>query len=262
MGILRCELCPCAASVSSHPSVTLWLLRWSPCSDHEQRNSEDWSWCKGRPKAWREGRKLLKLLSRAVAKSLEDCSILSQVVAPNLLLPTSPWKMLAGFSVVALHLFDWELLPQDVAKPMKKPRIDCIDGCRFALVFPIVVAHFARFSTSNLTALKLLVLQSKDVHLNVQQASNRQGNSTAVVTFNLRLLTQENVLVGGFFVISGYVSAYTTTKLGALGVEASLLNMWHIGKSIRFWLFIQAYSVPISYMAPCRNPKVLKQTNQ
>lgn len=51
---------------------------------------------------------------------------------------------------------------------MKKPRIDCIDGCRFALVFPIVVAHFARFSTSNLTALKLLVLQSKDVHLNVQ----------------------------------------------------------------------------------------------
>ena len=50
-----------------------------------------------------------------------------------------------------------------------------------------MVAHFARFSTSNLTALKLL--------------------------------TQENVLVGGFFVISGYVSAYTTTKLGALGVE-------------------------------------------
>ena len=34
--------------------------------------------------------------------------------------------------------------------------IDCIDGCRFALVFPIVVAHFARFSTNNLTALKLL----------------------------------------------------------------------------------------------------------
>ena len=34
--------------------------------------------------------------------------------------------------------------------------LDCIDGCRFALVFPIVVAHFARFSTNNLTALKLL----------------------------------------------------------------------------------------------------------
>ncbi len=74
------------------------------------------------------------------------------------------------------------------------------------------------------------------VHLNVQQASDRQGNSTLYSrfsfafeqTFNPRLLTQENVLVGGFFVISGYVSAYTTTKLGALGVEASLLNMWYI----------------------------------
>eukprot|EP00435_Cladocopium_sp_Y103_P018088 s282_g4.t1 len=57
---------------------------------------------------------------------------------------------------------------KELVKPKaSKPRIDCIDGCRFALVFPIV----------------------------------------------------ENVLVGGFFVISGYVSAYTTTKLGALGVE-------------------------------------------
>eukprot|EP00443_Scrippsiella_acuminata_P019127 CAMPEP_0115257674 /NCGR_PEP_ID=MMETSP0270-20121206/46895_1 /TAXON_ID=71861 /ORGANISM="Scrippsiella trochoidea, Strain CCMP3099" /LENGTH=77 /DNA_ID=CAMNT_0002673389 /DNA_START=27 /DNA_END=257 /DNA_ORIENTATION=+ len=25
-----------------------------------------------------------------------------------------------------------------------KPRIDCVDGCRFALVMPIVIAHFAR----------------------------------------------------------------------------------------------------------------------
>lgn len=67
---------------------------------------------------------------------------------------------------------------------MKKPRIDCIDGCRFALVFPIVVAHFARFSTSNLTALKLLVLQSKDVHLNVQHASHSQGSSTLYSRFS------------------------------------------------------------------------------
>jgi hypothetical protein len=29
----------------------------------------------------------------------------------------------------------------------------------------------------------------------------------------LKLLTQENVLVGGFFGISGYVAAYTTTNL-------------------------------------------------
>ena len=38
---------------------------------------------------------------------------------------------------------------------------DCIDGCRFALVFPIVVAHFARFGTSNLNALKLLTQDEK-----------------------------------------------------------------------------------------------------
>lgn len=61
--------------------------------------------------------------------------------------------------------------PVAKVKGPSRPRIDCIDGCRFALVMPIVVAHFARFSTTNKTALKLL--------------------------------TQENVLVGGFFVISG-----------------------------------------------------------
>jgi len=91
------------------------------------------------------------------------------------------------------------------AKPAKKPRLDCIDGCRFALVFPIVVAHFARFGTSNLTALKLL--------------------------------TQENVLVGGFFVISGYVSAYTTTKLGALGVEEKKVA----NPELFFWQRVMAY---------------------
>lgn len=62
-----------------------------------------------------------------------------------------------------------------------KPRIECIDGSRFALVVPIIVGHFVKFATDNKTLLKLL--------------------------------TQENVLVGGFFIISGYVSAYTTTKI-------------------------------------------------
>lgn len=37
---------------------------------------------------------------------------------------------------------------------------------------------------------------------------------------------QENVLVGGFFVISGYVSAYTSTKLGERGVEEKAGLMW------------------------------------
>ncbi|CAE7399613.1 unnamed protein product [Symbiodinium pilosum] len=93
------------------------------------------------------------------------------------------------------------------AKPVKvsKPRIDCIDGCRFALVFPIVVAHFARFGTKNLTALKLL--------------------------------TQENVLVGGFFVISGYVSAYTSTKLGERKAEDKKLA----NPELFFWQRVMAY---------------------
>lgn len=68
------------------------------------------------------------------------------------------------------------------APAARKPRIDCIDGCRFALVLPIVIGHFVKFATDNEVLLKLL--------------------------------TQENVLVGGFFIISGYVSGYTCTNIG------------------------------------------------
>ena len=53
----------------------------------------------------------------------------------------------------------------------------------------------------------------------------------------LKLLTQENVLVGGFFVISGYVSAYTTTKLGALGVEEKKVA----NPELFFWQRVMAY---------------------
>jgi len=63
-----------------------------------------------------------------------------------------------------------------------KPRIDCVDGCRFALVLPIIIGHFIKFGTKK--------------------------------TWLLKLLTQENVLVGGFFVISGYVSGYVATEMG------------------------------------------------
>jgi len=110
------------------------------------------------------------------------------------------WELACGYEVMA------EAAKKPEAKPVaKKPRLDCIDGCRFALVFPIVVAHFARFGTSNLTALKLL--------------------------------TQENVLVGGFFVISGYVSAYTSTKLGERGVETKKVA----NPELFFWQRVMAY---------------------
>jgi len=75
---------------------------------------------------------------------------------------------------------------------MRKPHLDCIDGCRFLLVFPIIVGHFVSF------------------------AGVRSEKW-------LQLLTQENVLVGGFFVISGYVSGYTGTKLGERLHEVSRL---------------------------------------
>eukprot|EP00933_Yihiella_yeosuensis_P039560 TRINITY_DN3361_c0_g4_i1.p1 TRINITY_DN3361_c0_g4~~TRINITY_DN3361_c0_g4_i1.p1 ORF type:complete len:474 (+),score=66.77 TRINITY_DN3361_c0_g4_i1:45-1424(+) len=66
--------------------------------------------------------------------------------------------------------------------PAKKPRIDSFDSLRFFLIFYIATGHFIQTATSN--------------------------------SFLLRLCTQINVVVGAFFVISGYVAAYTTTELG------------------------------------------------
>lgn len=101
-----------------------------------------------------------------------------------------------------------ELAAQAVAQPaakVSKPRIDCIDGCRFALVLPIIVGHFAKFGFKN--------------------------------EFILKLLTQENVLVGGFFVISGYVTAYVNTKLRELGHDRKKLA----NPELFFWQKVMSY---------------------
>eukprot|EP00929_Paragymnodinium_shiwhaense_P045855 TRINITY_DN23380_c0_g1_i1.p1 TRINITY_DN23380_c0_g1~~TRINITY_DN23380_c0_g1_i1.p1 ORF type:complete len:454 (-),score=109.05 TRINITY_DN23380_c0_g1_i1:525-1886(-) len=95
--------------------------------------------------------------------------------------------------------------PTAVVKKTSKPRIDCIDGCRFALIFPIVVAHFIKYGTSR--------------------------------PFLLKLLTQENVLVGGFFVISGYVTGYTSTNLRELSVDKKRLA-W---PELFFWQKVMGY---------------------
>jgi len=68
------------------------------------------------------------------------------------------------------------------AEPETRRRMDCINGCCFALVVPIILAHSARFGTKNKAI--------------------------------LRLVTQENVLVGAFFAILGYVAAISSTKVG------------------------------------------------
>lgn len=86
-----------------------------------------------------------------------------------------------------------------------KPRIDCIDGCRFALVFPIIIGHFIKFGTEN----RLL----------------------------LKLLTQENVLVGGFFIISGYVSGYVATNVGETKADLKKLE----NPELFFWQKVMSY---------------------
>ena len=58
-------------------------------------------------------------------------------------------------------------------------------------MLPIVVVHFARFSTNNERILKII--------------------------------TQENVLVGGVFVVSGYVAGYTSTLPGEKKADATKL---------------------------------------
>jgi len=66
----------------------------------------------------------------------------------------------------------------------KKPRIDAYEACRFILIFYIASGHFIATATKNPLILKLV--------------------------------SQINVLVGGFFALSGYLAAYTTTELGVL----------------------------------------------
>ncbi|CAJ1333506.1 unnamed protein product, partial [Effrenium voratum] len=63
----------------------------------------------------------------------------------------------------------------------KRPRIGALDSLRFVLIAYIASGHFIHTATKN--------------------------------PFLLRMITQINVVVGAFFVISGYVAAYTTTEL-------------------------------------------------
>jgi peptidoglycan/LPS O-acetylase OafA/YrhL len=78
------------------------------------------------------------------------------------------------------------------AEPKKKPRIDAFDSLRFFLIAYIASGHFIQTATKNL--------------------------------FVLKLISQINVVVGAFFVLSGYVAAYTTTELGARKYIAKRLD--------------------------------------
>lgn len=97
------------------------------------------------------------------------------------------------------------LLPQADTQPKKKPRIDAFDSLRFVLIAYIATGHFIAVCTSN--------------------------------PLILRAVTQINVVVGGFFVLSGYVAAYTTTELGERKGSKRLDNVveFAVTRIMGFW---------------------------
>lgn len=103
-----------------------------------------------------------------------------------LTLCVAAWHLQSGRSAVALQAAEKGKADATEAAPAKKkkPRIDAYEACRFILIFYIASGHFIATATKNPLILKLV--------------------------------SQINVLVGGFFALSGYLAAYTTTELGVL----------------------------------------------
>lgn len=90
--------------------------------------------------------------------------------------------------------------------PKKKPRIDAFDSLRFFLIAYIASGHFIHTATKN--------------------------------PFVLSLISQINVVVGAFFVLSGYVAAYTTTELGERKYNAARLDnpvQFTVSRIMGFW---------------------------
>lgn len=75
---------------------------------------------------------------------------------------------------------------------VKKPRLPALDSVRFFLITYISVGHFIACATKNALA--------------------------------LAAFSQVNVVVGAFFVLSGYVAAYTTTELGKYEAQTGRLR--------------------------------------
>ncbi|CAD7954112.1 unnamed protein product [Amoebophrya sp. A120] len=82
--------------------------------------------------------------------------------------------------------------PGGAPLPGSKPHLDSLDGCRFLLVLPIIIGHF----------------------IPAALATARHEKQNQISLPLLKFLTHENVIVGGFFLLSGYVSGYTGSKLG------------------------------------------------
>ena len=78
------------------------------------------------------------------------------------------------------------------AAPPKRIRIAAFDSMRFFLIACIVLGHFIKFANPN--------------------------------DFVFRLFSQHNVIVGAFFALSGYVTAYTSTQVGQRAASPKLTS--------------------------------------
>lgn len=107
--------------------------------------------------------------------------------------------------------------------PKKRIRITALDGIRFLLASHIVLGHFLRYANPN--------------------------------EFLLRFFSQVNVSVGAFFALSGYVTAYTTTEVGALKASPKLTDTpsqkWWLSKVMAYypmhWLVLLIFSPMFLY---------------
>jgi len=119
--------------------------------------------------------------------------------------PTSPFNTMSSSST-ALKTQGGESAPPAPAKaPAKRVRISAFDSMRFFLIAFICVGHFVRFVDPN--------------------------------KFFMNFFSQVNVVVGAFFVLSGYVTAYTATTNGAYEASPKLRPSpsWILARVFGYW---------------------------
>lgn len=97
----------------------------------------------------------------------------------------------------------------------KPPRVAVFDSIRFLLIFYIGVGHFIRFATDNI--------------------------------FVLRFFSQINVVVGAFFLLSGYVAALTGTNFGKAGCKPGGTQSFFVRRSMGIY---PPYFIVLCVFAP------------
>lgn len=106
----------------------------------------------------------------------------------------------------------------------------------FLCIFPVMI-HESRLMLCLKTAVFLPTVRHR------LDGSWNQGVDNKRL---LKLLTQENVLVGGFFSISGYVAAYTTTKIRERSHDAKKFQE----PELFFWQKVESHWNPMHSARP------------